>query len=170
MVVAWPAPSLYLNQCWHIVNWTLGTKFGEILIAICLFSFKKMHLTNSGILNSPFWRMAAILSWPQCVKDAFRHSCSNHQISYSGENQSWCPIGRIVVGVMWINRMAKLELREGGWQFQIKHKRLYQLLNYEWHYIFLFTYSFINTCIYRGIHLGQSIFSQRRHYRQNPWL
>ena len=26
-LVAWPAPSHYLNQCWNIVNWTLGNKF-----------------------------------------------------------------------------------------------------------------------------------------------
>ena len=25
-LVAWPAPSHYLNQCWKIVNWTLGNK------------------------------------------------------------------------------------------------------------------------------------------------
>ena len=25
-LVAWPAPSHYLNQCWDIVNWTLGNK------------------------------------------------------------------------------------------------------------------------------------------------
>ena len=26
-LVAWTAPSHYLNQCWNIVNWTLGNKF-----------------------------------------------------------------------------------------------------------------------------------------------
>ena len=34
----------------------LGTNFSEILIEIYTFSFKKMHM-----------KMAAILSWPQCV-------------------------------------------------------------------------------------------------------
>ena len=28
-LVAWTAPSHYLNQCWNIVNWTLGNKLRE---------------------------------------------------------------------------------------------------------------------------------------------
>ena len=43
-IMACPAPSHYLNQCWIIVNWSLGKKFNEILIEINTFSFKKMHL------------------------------------------------------------------------------------------------------------------------------
>ena len=37
----------------------LRTNFSEILIQIDTFSFKKMHFV--------VWKMAAILSWPQCV-------------------------------------------------------------------------------------------------------
>ena len=37
-------PSHYLNQCWNIVNWTLGKSFSEILTKIHIFSFKNMHL------------------------------------------------------------------------------------------------------------------------------
>ena len=28
-LVAWTAPSHYLNQCWNIVNWTLGKNYSE---------------------------------------------------------------------------------------------------------------------------------------------
>ena len=42
------APSHYLNQCWNIANWPLGTNFSEILIEINKFSFKQMHLMSSG--------------------------------------------------------------------------------------------------------------------------
>ena len=43
----------------------LGTNFSEILSKICIFSFTKIHLKNV------VWKMAAILSRPQCVN---RHS------------------------------------------------------------------------------------------------
>ena len=42
--MAWPALSHYLNQCWNIVNWTLGTQCHEILIEIFI---QKMHLKIS---------------------------------------------------------------------------------------------------------------------------
>ena len=42
-LVAWPAPSLYLNRCRNIVNWTL-VNFNGILIKIQQFSLKKMRL------------------------------------------------------------------------------------------------------------------------------
>ena len=41
------APSHCLNQCWVIVNWSLGTNFSEFLIKIITFSFKKMCLKLS---------------------------------------------------------------------------------------------------------------------------
>ena len=41
-------PSHYLNQCWNIVNWTLGTKFSGIWIEIYAFSFKKILLKMSA--------------------------------------------------------------------------------------------------------------------------
>ena len=54
------APSHYSNQCWNIVNWTLGTNFSEIFIGVQTFSFKEMHLKN-------VCAMFSILSQPQCV-------------------------------------------------------------------------------------------------------
>ena len=48
----------------------LGTNFSEISIEIYTFSFKKMHLKNV------VWKMAAILSQPQCVKGPpYPHEC-----------------------------------------------------------------------------------------------
>ena len=41
------ARSLYLYQCWNVVNWTLGPNFSEILIEIKTHSFKKKHLKMS---------------------------------------------------------------------------------------------------------------------------
>ena len=38
------APSHYLNQCWNIVNWTLGNKLQWNLIEIQTFSLKKIRL------------------------------------------------------------------------------------------------------------------------------
>ena len=53
-LVAWTAPSHYLNQCWNIVNWTWGTNVHEILINIHTFSSKKMHLKASSAIRRPF--------------------------------------------------------------------------------------------------------------------
>ena len=60
-------PSHYLNQCWYIVNWTLG-HFSEILIQTYIFSFKnfKMHLKMASEKYG-VWKMVSILSQPQCV-------------------------------------------------------------------------------------------------------
>ena len=60
-LVAWSAPSHYLNRCWSIVNCMLRN-FSEILIQIHKLSFKKIPLKMSS------GKMAAILSRPQCVK------------------------------------------------------------------------------------------------------
>ena len=59
--VTWPAPSHYLNQCCNIVNWTLRNKF-------------QWHL-NRNALKNVVWKMAAILSRPQCVKTYLMVQC-----------------------------------------------------------------------------------------------
>ena len=62
---AWSALRHYLIQCWNIVNWTLRKYFNEILHRIQTFLFKKISFENV------VWKMAAILSRPQCVKISF---------------------------------------------------------------------------------------------------
>ena len=60
-LVAWSAPSHYLNQSWNIVNWNLGNKL----------QWNLKRNSNIFIQENAFeniWKMAAILSWPQCVK------------------------------------------------------------------------------------------------------
>ena len=41
-LVAWWAPSHYLNQCWHIIIKHQETYFNDILLTIQTFSFKKI--------------------------------------------------------------------------------------------------------------------------------
>ena len=68
-LVTWPATCCYLNQCWNIVEWTLRSK--------CQWN----HNLNSYIFiqenafENVVWKMAAILSQPQCV-NTHLHSCS----------------------------------------------------------------------------------------------
>ena len=52
-LVAWVAPSHYLNQCWHIVNWTPRNIF-QRNFEIQIFSFKKMRLNMSLAKWRPF--------------------------------------------------------------------------------------------------------------------
>ena len=45
----------YLNQCWCIVNWTLGNNLNEIQSKIQRFSLKKMHLKILSAEWQPPW-------------------------------------------------------------------------------------------------------------------
>ena len=56
-----------MGWCGILLIQALGTNFGEILILVQTFSFKKMHLKI-------VWNILAILSRPQCVK-----SCRKEQ-------------------------------------------------------------------------------------------
>ena len=58
----WTAPSHYLNQCWNIGNWTLR-------------SIRQWNLNQNWYIfiqengfENVVWKMAAILSRPQCFK------------------------------------------------------------------------------------------------------
>ena len=53
-LVAYSAPSHYLNQYWVIVNWTLWNNLQWILLKIQNFSFTKMHLKISSAKSWPF--------------------------------------------------------------------------------------------------------------------
>ena len=59
-LIAWSAPSFYLNQCWLLIG-PLVTNFNEILIKIHAFSFIKIHFKMSG----KWWRFC------QCVKHIY---------------------------------------------------------------------------------------------------
>ena len=67
-LLAWPVPSHYLNQCWNIVNWTLGNNL-QWNLNQNLFIFIQKNAFEYVI-----WKTAAILSLPQCV--------NNHQWRY----------------------------------------------------------------------------------------
>ena len=63
-LVAWPAPSHYLNQCLDIVNWTLRIKLQWN------FNRNSNIFIHENAFESIVCEMAAILSRPQCVKFA----------------------------------------------------------------------------------------------------
>ena len=55
------APSHYLNQCWIIVNWTLANKLQWN------FNRNSFIFIQENAFQNVVWKMAAILSQPQCV-------------------------------------------------------------------------------------------------------
>ena len=55
------APIHYLNQCWHIVNWTLGDKLKWI------FNQNSNILIQANAFENVICKMASSLSQPQCV-------------------------------------------------------------------------------------------------------
>ena len=61
--VAWSEPSHYLNQCWIIVNWTLGNKLQWNL------NRNSSIFIQENAFECVVCETAAILSWPQCVYD-----------------------------------------------------------------------------------------------------
>ena len=56
------SPSHYLNQCWNIVNWALGNKL-QWNLNRNLYIF-----IQENAFENVVWKMAAILSRPQCFK------------------------------------------------------------------------------------------------------
>ena len=75
-LVAYSAPSHYLNQYWHIVNLTPRNHFSEIRIEIQNSSFMKMHL-KCRLLN---WR-------PFCPGGRWVISSNNDQVHWPGLNE-----------------------------------------------------------------------------------
>ena len=57
-----PAPSHYLNQCWNVVNSTLENKLQQN------FNQNSYIFIQENAFENVSCKMAAILSWPQCVK------------------------------------------------------------------------------------------------------
>ena len=60
-LVAWPAPSHYLNQCWDIVNWTRRNKLQWN------FNRNSYLFIQENAFQNVAWKMTAIVSRPQCV-------------------------------------------------------------------------------------------------------
>ena len=67
-LVAWPAPSHYLNQCWNILNWIHRNKFHWKLNRN-LYIF-----IQENAFENVVWKMSAILSRPQCVNSVHAKS------------------------------------------------------------------------------------------------
>ena len=61
-LVAWSAPSHYVNQCWNIVNWTLGNKLQ------CNLNKNLYIFIHENAFENVICKMVSILSRPQCVK------------------------------------------------------------------------------------------------------
>ena len=61
-LVACPSPSHYLIKCWNIVNWTLWNKLQWNL------NRNIYILVKENAFENVVWRMATILSLPQCVE------------------------------------------------------------------------------------------------------
>ena len=57
--VAWTAPSHYLNQCWNIVNWTLGNKLQWN------FNWNLNIFVQENAFENVVCEMGSILSRPQ---------------------------------------------------------------------------------------------------------
>ena len=60
-LVAWSAPSHYLNQCWNIVNWTIGNQLQWN------FYLNSNIFIHENAFESVVCEMAVFLSRPQCV-------------------------------------------------------------------------------------------------------
>ena len=54
-LVAWTAPSPYLNQCWNIANWTLGNKLQWNLNQNIYIFIQENRLKMASILSRPQW-------------------------------------------------------------------------------------------------------------------
>ena len=74
-LVAWPAPSHYLNQCWNMVNSHLRNKLQWIL------KRNSYIFTHENAFENIVCEMAAILYRPQCVNvknsDQWTTGCSS---------------------------------------------------------------------------------------------
>ena len=73
-MVAWSAPSHYLNQCWNIVNWTLRNKLQWDL------NRNSYIFINENAFQNVVWKLAVISSRPQRVKS---YVLSYNEITWS---------------------------------------------------------------------------------------
>ena len=90
-------PSHYLNQCWNIVNWSLGNKLQWN------FNRNSNIFSQEKAFENVVCEMASNFSWPQCV---YRVGCGGMRGTYSlivrFMGPTWGPSGadRTQVGPM----------------------------------------------------------------------
>ena len=77
MLGAWPVPSHYLNQCWNIVNWDPGNKLQWNI------NQNSWIFIQENPSQNVVWKMAAILSRPQCVNWTMAPHFSEISITYN---------------------------------------------------------------------------------------
>ena len=93
-LVAWSAPSHYLNQCWNIVNGTLGNKLQWKLDR------------NKNAIEKVVCEMSAILSPPQCVEG---NTSLTHNNQLNGETP--CFLAKTFGHMINLNPMQKWKYR-----------------------------------------------------------
>ena len=86
-LVAWPAPTHYLNQCCNIVNWTFWNKLQWN------FNLNSYIFIRENPFENVVWKMGAILSQPQCVNTPI-HLCYTADWSHHPLNGSTPPLPR----------------------------------------------------------------------------
>ena len=74
-LVTWLVPIHYLNRCWGVVNWTLKNKLQWN------FNQSPYIFIQENAFENVVWKMAAILSLPQCVKE-FLKNCYNIETTW----------------------------------------------------------------------------------------
>ena len=88
-LVAWSAPSHYLNQCWNIVNRTIRNK------KQWNFYLNSNIFVHENAYENVVWKMVAILSRPECVnrsKVTLVSSCgTNHVLNEHGDLGQYHP-------------------------------------------------------------------------------
>ena len=98
------APSHYLNQCWLIVNWTLRNKLQWNLNQIT-----KLFIHENAFENV-VWKMAAILSGPQCVNppgaDVMTRTKTKHNIPVSISYGMYCICESQLI--LWVDPESKV--------------------------------------------------------------
>ena len=107
VVVTWPVPSHYLNQCWKKIE-TWGTNFNKIFITIQQFSYKKMCLNMSSGKWRPFCLGIHVLKVNQ-------NACS---IIRFWEHIWWFYIGQMQFAV-FMQSLAGINIVAGGFRHEI---------------------------------------------------
>ena len=85
-LVAWSAPSHYLNQCWNIVNSNLRNKL-QWNLKQHTFSFKKIHLKMS---SAKFWPFCLGLNVLKGVPDHYFKYWLGHTIAAVVAHTKFC--------------------------------------------------------------------------------